>query len=201
MTSQSGGALTKVLVTLLVIAVLASVGLFVYARTQEPLVFDEGSIAVNDVLVGEQLPDDVDVVLRPNGQIYVAGVVRNDGPLPVTLRGLGELGDIEQVPYIPVEIRLSDGESADVDDSATFSPSQIEPDSGVGVLVVYAPNPDLICRLFPDSATDVTYDLGPFPLRFTTVGIEAEQTLDFDEPLVVAEPTSEECEQVSGAEA
>jgi hypothetical protein len=201
MTSQLGGALTKVLVTLLVLVVLASVGLFVYARTQDPLVFDEGDVALNQPLEEETPPQGADVVLRGDGEIYVAGVIRNDGRLPITLRGLGDLGDIEQVPYIPVEIRLGDGDNASIDDSSTFTATSISPDAGVGVVIVYAPNPDLICRLFPDTATNVTYELGDFPLRFTTVGIEAEQTLGFDEPLVVAEPTAEECEQVAGTQA
>ena len=84
-----GGALTKLLATLLVLALLASAALFVYTRSQDPLALDvEASVGYNDALADHGTPTDPVVKLEPNGQIYLATMVRNVGSLPVTITGL-----------------------------------------------------------------------------------------------------------------
>ncbi len=83
---HGGGALTKVLATLLVLALLASAALFVYTRSQNPLALGvDAFVGYNAALADHGTPTDPLVTLEPNGQIYVATTVRNDGTLPVTI--------------------------------------------------------------------------------------------------------------------
>ena len=93
---QRGGALTKFLATLLVLALLASAALFVYTRSQDPLALGvDATVGYNTVLADHGTTTDPVVKLEPNGQIYVATTVRNDGTLPVTITGLGTPPDEE----------------------------------------------------------------------------------------------------------
>jgi len=196
---DEGGVLAKVLGWLLVLMVAASIGVYAYVRTQEPLALSEPTVGWNDAVQQAPAPEGADVVLTVNGQIYVATTVRNTGRLPVTLQGLGDLGDTAQAPYIPVEILLSTGASVDPASAATFSPVRLAHQSGVGVLVVYAPNPDLVCRLFTDTRNGPGTSLQSFPIRYATFGIDATQVLSFAEPVVtVAQPTQQECESATG---
>lgn len=179
---EDGISLAKIVAWLLVLFVLASGGLFMYVRWQVPLAL--GPATVSEELVG----------LEPNGLVYVATFVRNTSGLPVTLQGLGKLGETDQALLVPVDIRLGDGSSPTESGTARFTPIQLDPDSGVGVLIVYAPNPDLICKLFPEERTDETQELSTFPLRYTTYGIPQEQTLRGNEPFfTVKRPTSAQC--------
>src|SRR5439155_24843957 len=101
---REGGALTKVLATLLVLALLASAALFVYTRSQDPLALGvDASVGYNGALADHGTPTDPLVKLEPNGQIYVATTVRNERSLPVTITGLGQSPNDDQTPYIPVE--------------------------------------------------------------------------------------------------
>src|SRR5439155_892396 len=81
---RGGGALTKVLATLLVLALLASAALFVYTRSQDPLAVGvDASVGYNAVLADHGTLSDPLVKLEPNGQIYLATTVRNEGSLPI----------------------------------------------------------------------------------------------------------------------
>lgn len=199
MNHDEGGALAKVLGWLLVLAVAGSVGVYAYVRTQEPLALGDTSVGWNDPVQRAGAPDGADVVLTRNGQIYVATTVRNTGRLPATLQGLGDLGDTAQAPYIPVEILLGTGSSVDPAAAAAFSPVGLAARSGIGVLLVFAPNPDLVCRLFTDTRNGPGTSLLSFPIRYSTLGIDATQVLSFAEPVVtVAQPTQQECERATG---
>ena len=197
---ERGGALTRLLATLLILALLASGGLFVYTRTQDPLsIGADASIGFNAVLA-DHGPDASPVVqLEPNGQIYVATVIRNDGSLPITLTGLGPPSDEEQTPYIPVDVRLGDGKTTDPDAAADLTSKELGSGEGVGILVTYAANPKLICSLFTDSSEGSGTEIRSFTIRYTTFGIPDTQTLDLGRPLAtVARPTRTECAQAIG---
>jgi hypothetical protein len=197
---ERGGALTRLLATLLVLVLLASGGLFVYTRTQDPLsVGSEASIGFNAVLA-DHGPDTAPVVqLEPNGQIYVATVIRNDGSLPITITGLGPPSDEEQTPYIPVEIRLGDGKTTDPNAAAGFTSKELGSGEGVGILVTYAANSKLICTLFGETSEGSGTEIRSFTIRYTTFGIPDTQTLDLGRPLAtVARPTRTECAQAIG---
>src|SRR5216117_3765642 len=143
---ERGGALTKLLGTLLVLALLASGGLFLYTRAQDPLSVDENAaVGFNDALADHGPATAPVVQLEPNGQVYLATTVHNDGSVPITITGLGQPPDEEQTPYIPVELKLGDGVSTDPASAADFTPTKLNPGTGVGVLVVYAANAKLIC--------------------------------------------------------
>lgn len=199
MHDDEGGALAKLLGWLLVLAIVASVGLYAYVQSQEPLAVGDASVGWNDAVQRVTAPKGTDVVLTRNGQIYVATTVRNTGRLPVTLQGLGDLGDTAQAPYIPVQILLGTGTNVDPTAGATFSPVKLAAGSGVGVLLVFAPNPDLVCRLFTDTRNGPGTSVQSFPLRYSTFGIDATQILSFAEPVVtIAQPTLQECERATG---
>jgi hypothetical protein len=194
---QRGGALTKLLATLLVLALLASAALFVYTRSQDPLALGvDAFVGYNTVLADHGTPTDPVVKLEPNGQIYVATTVRNDGTLPVTITGLGTPPDEEQTPYIPVELHLGDGKTADPASTSGFEPQKLNPGTGIGILVVFAANAKLICSVFTDTSEGSGTEIRSFTLKYTTYGIPDSQTLDVGHTLVaVARPTRTECEQ------
>ena len=132
---HDGGALTKVLATLLVLALLASAALFVYTRSQDPLALGvDAFVGYNAALADHGTPTDPLVTLEPNGQIYVATTVRNDGTLPVTITGLGQSPNDDQTPYIPVELHLGDGKTANPAGSTSgFQPAKLNPGTGIGI--------------------------------------------------------------------
>jgi hypothetical protein len=195
---QRGGALTKFLATLLVLALLASAALFVYTRSQDPLALSvDAAVGYNTVLADHGTTTDPVVKLEPNGQIYLATTVRNEGTLPVTITGLGTPPDEEQTPYIPVELHLGDGKTADPAASPSgFEPQKLDPGTGIGILVVFAANAKLICSVFTDTSEGSGTEIRSFTLKYTTYGIPDSQTLDVGHTLVaVARPTRTECEQ------
>jgi hypothetical protein len=200
LSEERGGALTKLLATLLVLALLASGGLFLYTRSQDPLTLGtDATVGFDDALAEHGTPTDPTVKLEPNGQIYLATTIRNDGSLPITLTGLAQASDEEQTPYIPVELHLSDGKTTDPDNTATFTSQSLDPGTGVGVLIVFAANAKLICSLFTDTSEGGGTEIRSFTLTYTTYGIPDSQTLDVGRPLVtVARPTREECDQAIG---
>jgi len=198
---QRGGALTKVLATLLVLALLASAALFVYTRSQDPLALSvDPTVGYNAVLADHGTPTDPLVKLEPNGQIYLATTVRNEGSLPVTITGLGQPPSDEQTPYIPVELHLGDGKTADpVAGTSGFEPVRLNPGTGIGILVVFAANSKLVCSVFTDTSEGSGTEIRAFTLKYTTYGIPDSQTLDVGHTLVsVARPTRTECEQALG---
>ena len=195
---HGGGALTKVLATLLVLALLASAALFVYTRSQDPLALGvDAFVGYNAALADHGTPTDPLVTLEPNGQIYVATTVRNDGTLPVTITGLGLSPNDDQTPYIPVELHLGDGKTANPAGSTSgFQPAKLNPGTGIGILVVFAANPNLICSVFTDTSEGSGTEIRSFMLKYTTYGIPDSQTLDVGRTLVsVARPTRTGCEQ------
>jgi hypothetical protein len=195
--SQDGGGLTKVLITLLLIAVLAFAGLYVFTKAQSPLALGNDldiGLAFSDVLQNQGSTTDPQVALKPNGQIFVATTIHNNGRSTVTLTGLGTVRDEGEVPYIPVEIRLGDGTATDRAATAPFTSTPLPPGGSVGVLVTYAVNPNLNCSLFSGVSAGSGTAIGSFPMRFTTYGIEDEQTLSFAHAIVTVErPTRAGC--------
>ena len=195
---HGGGALTKVLATLLVLALLASAALFVYTRSQNPLALGvDATVGYNAALADHGTPTDPLVKLEPNGQIYLATTVRNDGSLPVTITGLGQPPDDEQTPYIPVELHFGDGKTANPAASTSgFEPARLNPGTGIGILVVFAANAKLVCSVFTDTSEGSGTEIRSFTIKYTTYGIPDSQTLDVGHTLVsVARPTRADCEQ------
>jgi hypothetical protein len=197
---ERGGALARLLGALLVLLLLASAGLFIYTRTQDPLsVGPDAAIGFNEALADHGDPTAPVVKLEPNGQIYLATTVRNDGSLPITITGIGKPPDEEQTPYIPVELRLGDGESTDPAASASFTPTKLGSGEGIGVLVVFAGNSKLICSLFTETSEGSGTEIHAFTLDYTTFGIPDTQTLDLGRAFAdVARPTRTECVQALG---
>ena len=197
---ERGGALAKLLGTLFVLLLLVSAGLFIYTRTQNPLsVSEDAAIGFNDALSDHGDATQPLVKLEPNGQIYLATTVRNDGNLPITITGLGEPPDEEQTPYIPVDLFLGDGKSTDPDAATSFAPTKLTPGTGVGILIQYAANSKLICSLFTDTSEGSGTEIRAFTLKYTTFGIPDTQTLDLGRGFAdVARPTRTECEQLTG---
>jgi hypothetical protein len=197
---HDGGAVAKLVGTILVLLLLVSGGLFIYTRTQDPLsVSDEAAVGFNEALADHGTSDPPLVQLEPNGQIYLATTIRNDGSLPITITGLGEPSDEEQAPYIPVDLFLGDGKSTDPGTAAHFTPTKLSPHTGIGILIEYAANPKLVCSLFTETSEGISTEISSFSLKYTTYGIPDTQTLDFGRALVdVARPTRTECEQATG---
>jgi hypothetical protein len=195
---ERGGVVLRLIATLFVLLLLATVGLFIYTRTQDPLSVNEATIGFNAVLA-DHGPSDAPVVqLEPNGQIFVATIIHNDGSLPITITGLGPPSDEEQTPYIPVAMDLGDGKTADPGAATTLTPTKLASGSGLGVLVTYAANPNLLCSLFTDTSEGSGTEIRSFTIRYTTFGIPATQTLDVGRALAtVARPTRAECDQAT----
>jgi hypothetical protein len=159
----------------------------------------DATVGYNTVLADHGTPTDPVVKLEPNGQIYVATTVRNEGTLPITITGLGTPPDEEQTPYIPVELHLGDGKTADPANTSGFEPTKLNPGTGIGILVVFAANAKLICSVFTDTSEGSGTEIRSFTLKYTTYGIPDSQTLDVGHTLVaVARPTRTECEQALG---
>ncbi len=186
--------MAKVIAWLLAVALVVSGGMFFFIRNMQPLALGGSEVGVNDALASEPLDR---LVLEPNGQVYVATIVRNTGRFPVNLEGIGEMDDSTQLPYLPVELRLGNGTTPSPEGSATFAPTRLDPGTGIGILVVFAANPGLLCEIFTEEqGSGFAYDT--IPLRFTTYGIAGSQTLVFDETLFsVARPTQEACLEVA----
>ena len=200
--SADGGVLTKLLITLLVIAVLLFAGLYFFTKAQSPLALGndvDAHLAFSDVLQNHGTTTDPRVSLEPNGQIFVATTIRNTGGSTVTLKGLGTVSEESEVPYIPVDIRLGDGTATAESATAPFTPTKLAPGRSVGVLVTYAVNPNLNCSLFSGVSAGSGTEILSFPMRFTTYGIEDQQTLSFTRGIVTVErPTRAVCDAALG---
>lgn len=199
---QDGGTLTRILVTLLVFALLIFAGLYFFTKAQAPLALGsavDAHLAFSDVLQNHGTAIDPKITLEANGQVYVATTVRNTGGSTVTLKGLGTVGPDPEVPYIPVDIRLGDGTATETGATAPFTPTPLPSGGSVGVLVLYVVNPNLNCDLFTDLSAGSGTEIASFPMRFTTFGIENEQTLSFTKALVTVErPTRADCDAATG---
>jgi hypothetical protein len=183
--SEAGGVLTKLLAWLVVLAVAASGGLFVYVRSQEPLALGDATVRTNGVLKHVDAPDGADVAYRVGGEIYVATFVRNTGRLPVNLEGLAEPAD-NGSPYVAVSLQLGTGTDTDPSQAADFTSFRIDPGTSVGVLVTYRANPDLVCQAIPVDPGPAGVELDSFSVRFNSYGIERTQELKSDTPFVIS---------------
>lgn len=193
---ETGGVATKLIVGVFVLAVLGSAALFLVIRNEQPLALSaEHAVDVNRALREADPTGENDVTLTRGGEVYVATFVRNDGRFPITLEGLGDLGEIDDVPYIPVELRLGDGTEPDPAGTAVFTPQTLDPGEGVGVLVIYTPNPDLLCQLLPEEAVGNGTTIDGFPVKGTIYGVSVTQELTASEPYASVAPASQaECE-------
>jgi hypothetical protein len=177
---ESGGALAKLLVTLVVIAVLVSAALYVYGTRQRPLELGRAVPARANAASGSSVTLDADGTLR------VATVVRNDGRLPVTLEGLG---DQPRGPLVATSLGLGDGH--DPRSAAAFAPMALDPGTGVGIVLVFAPDPGACARLGDDATVAM-----PFPavvLRFSSYGVTATDTVRPEDAPAVVGMTTDVC--------
>lgn len=195
-TNESGSTATRVLIGLFVLTIVGSVAAYLFLRNDTPFALSpDASIGVNRVIEEAGVPSDTSAVFIRGGQVYVATFVRNDGRFPVTLQKLGDLGEIDSVPYIPVELRLGDGATPDPRDTAVFSPQTLDPGEGVGVLVVYATNPDLQCKVLPEEAAGKGTTIDGFPVAGKVYGVAFTQDLQASEPYArIAPATQADCE-------
>jgi hypothetical protein len=177
---ESGGALAKLLVTLVVIAALASAALYVYGTRQRPLELGRAVAAPANADGGSSVTLDADGTLR------VATIVRNDGRLRVTLEGLG---DQPSGPLVATSLGLGDGH--DATSAAAFAPMQLDPGAGVGIVLVFTPDPGQCARLGDDPTAAM-----PFPavaLRFSSYGVAATDTVRPEDAPAVVGMTSDMC--------
>lgn len=194
--SERGGIATKVIVAIFLVAVVGSAGLYLYVRTDEPFGLSaEAVVEENQTLRQADVPQGSDVALVRGGEVWVATTVRNVGRFALRFDGLGDLGEVDDVAYIPTRLLLGDGTEADPTQAAPFAPVTLDPGEGVGVLVIYQPNPDLLCQLFPDEAVGKGSTIDGFPVQGTVFGVSVRQELTAEEPYAtVAAISREECE-------
>lgn len=195
MRREDGGVLTRLLTWLVVIAVVASIGLYVAVRAQRP--FAAGATIAQAIGAG---PVD-DVRLRPDGRIVVATTVVNSGRWPLTITGLADDRAHRDDPYVAVDLGLGDGGTATLDALAPITPTRLEPDQGLGIVVVFAPNEALRCRRLPveiDGEMEHT-ELDSFGVAFEIAGIGGDQVVRTRDPFATIGPvTRAECEAVAG---
>ena len=189
--SESGGVLAKTLVLLLLVALLGAGGMYVYGKRQQPLTVGDATVHATDVGKGG-------VVLAPDGSVYVATIVRNDGTFPITLLGLDGTPASHDQPYVATSIGLGDGKTANPSSAASFTSVTLKPGAGVGIFVVFAPNPGLVCARSTDAPGPAT-PFPPIPLRFSTYGVESSQQIEVPGAPEVEGFTRAQCEAAIGA--
>jgi hypothetical protein len=192
---DDGGVLAKALAWLVLLAVLASVALYLFVRTTSPLSANDPHAALTGARGGVD-----DVRLDPDGRIVVALTVSNGGRLPVTLTGLGVDAARADDPYVATELLLGDGRTPNADLAAPFEEIALEPGQGVGLVVVFTPNPDLRCGRFPEEiGTEIVRTpIDSVALASRTYGVGAEQVLTTSAPFATVGPvTRAECEAVT----
>ena len=187
---QHGGVLAKTLALLLIVMLLGAGAMYVYGKRQQPLSVDSATLHATDTATGTLL-------LAPDGRVYVATIVHNDGVFPVTLLGLDETPAPHDQPYAASSIGLGDGKTASPDAAAAFTSVALRPGAGVGIFVVYEPNPGLTCANDTDTPSRAT-PFGPIPLRFSTYGVESTQAIEIPDAPEVAGFTRAQCEQALG---
>jgi hypothetical protein len=196
---ESGGALAKVLVALLIVGVVAAGGIVAYVESTDAIRSGSYTVGGNEA-TGTGTGDPPTFRLARGGEIYVATTLVNDGRFPIRIEGLAEPGDVGQVPYIAREMRLGDGSTADLDGTSLFHAVRLSPGSGVGVVIVFDVNPDLVCKLFPEERgeTETTYETAP--VRYSTLLVGKTDDVGFGSALfVVEQPTRSECESATGS--
>jgi hypothetical protein len=183
--NQSGGAVAKLLGFLLVLALMASAALYLYGRHQQPLAI--GDLTAAAANVGSK---PATVVPDADGLLLFATIVRDAGRLPVTLEGVAtSSGDPE--PLVVTSIGLGDG--SDPTAAAAFAPVDLDPGSGVGMVVVFGVNPAYPCqRLGSDPAA--TIPLPAIAIRFSSYGVTSTQALTPADAPAVAGITRAVCE-------
>jgi len=180
---QSGGAIAKLLVFLLLLAVVLSAALYAYGRRQQPLAIGRLTPAPANVAGARTVHLDRDGLLR------VATIVRNDGRLPVTIEGVAASAATTD-PLMVTSLGLGDG--ADASAAAGFAPVALDPGEGVGIVITFGMNPDFPCdRLAGDPGTE---PLPPVPVRFSSYGVNGTQTLLADHPPGVTGLTRSICQ-------
>lgn len=187
---QHGGVLAKTLALLLIVMLLGAGAMYVYGKRQQPLSVDSATLHATDTATGTLL-------LAPDGRVYVATIVHNDGVFPVTLLGLDETPAPHDQPYAASSIGLGDGKTANPAAAAAFTSVALKPGAGVGIFVVYEPNPGLTCANATNSPSRAT-PFGPIPLRFSTYGVESTQAIEIPDAPEVAGFTRAQCEQALG---
>ena len=187
---QDGGVLAKTLALLLIVLLVGAGAMYVYGKRQQPLSVDSATLHATDAATGT-------IELAPDGRVYVATIVKNDGVFPITLLGLDETPAPHDQPYAASSIGLGDGKTADPDAAAAFTSVALKPGAGVGIFVAYEPNPGLTCAHGTDAPPRAT-PFGPIPLRFSTYGVESTQAIEIPGAPDVAGYTRAQCEQALG---
>ena len=185
---ERGGVVAKLLGFVLVIGICATAALYVYGKNQQPLSADGVHVATSDG--GRQRGP---IPVASGRSVSVATIVRNDGPLPVTLEGLAPVQASATDVYVPVSMQLGDGKTPAPADGA-FTPPSLDPHTGIGVVVTYAINPNLACARFGDAPGDPT-PLAAMPMKLSTYGVDTTQTLGVPGPPMVDGLTSAGCER------
>jgi len=177
--------MAKVLGLLVIVAVIASAALYMYGRHQQPL-------ALGDLIVAptNDGPRGGAVVLDADGQLQYATIVRNTGRLPVTLEGVA-VPDGKPTPLIVTSMGLGDG--SDPTAAAVFAPVDLNPGSGVGVVVTLGVNPAYPCARLGDRPA-ATLVLPSLAVRFSSYGVTSTQALAADNAPVVTGLTRASCE-------
>ena len=187
---QHGGVLAKTLALLLIVLLLGAGAMYVYGKRQQPLSVASVTLHATDTGTGT-------IVLAPDGRVYVATIVHNDGVLPVSLLGLDDTPTPRDQPYAASSIGLGDGKTANPAAAAAFTSVALKPGAGVGIFVVYEPNPRLTCANDTDTLSRAT-SFGPIPLRFSTYGVESTQAIEIPDAPEVAGFTRAQCEHALG---
>ena len=187
--NQSGGAMAKLLGLLLVVAVVASAALYLYARRQHPLAL--GAISVGGANDGA---DASTVALDADGQLRVATIVRNTGRLPVTLEGAATPSGKAE-PLIVTSIGLGDG--SDPTAAVTFAPVDLDPGTGVGVVVVIGVNPAYPCARLGQRPQE-GLPLPAIAVRFSSYGVTTTQALAAGDAPTVTGVTRASCAAAGG---
>jgi len=169
----------------MVVAVLASAALYMYGRHQQPLAL--GDLTAAPTNAG---PRGGTVVLDADGQLRFATILRNAGRLPVTLEGV-LVPDGKPTPLVVTSMALGDG--SDPTAAAVFTPVDLNPGSGVGVVVTFGLNPAYPCARL-GSRQAATVALPALAVRFSSYGVTTTQALAPADAPVVAGVTRASCE-------
>ena len=187
---EDGGVLAKTLALLVIVLLIGAGAMYVYGKRQQPLSAGDATLHATDT--GKRT-----VVLAPDGRIYVATIVHNDGTFPVTLQGLDDTPAPHDQPYVATSIGLGDGKTANPASAASFTSVELKPGAGVGIFVVFEPNVGLACARYTDTRSRPTA-FPPIPLRFSTYGVESTQSIEVPDAPEVEGFTRAQCEAVVG---
>jgi hypothetical protein len=195
---ETGGALAKVLVSLVILLILVASGIVAYVESTDAI-RSGGYTVGGNAATGTGAGDPPVFRLARGGEIYVATTLVNDGRFPIRIEGIGDPGDDGQEPYIPREIRLGNGTTATLDGTSLFRPVKLSPGSGIGVVIVFGVNPDLVCKLFPDGREDTETAYDSVPLKYSSLLVTKTDDVGFGSELFgVQQPTRVECAAATG---